>query len=211
MNHFGQQNNYGGITKMISTCPEEIGHYNRISSKYHIYRLPVSKLNMTILKLTIETIPSESRFASLAKLMSRSRWNRIRRSVYRRAGFRCRICRQKGRLHCHEVWQYNEKTGCQQLLGFQALCRNCHNVKHILFAKDCRQRARLLDHFISVNQLTRQQGINYLRAAYRRQQELDQRQWIVSYGNYNWHMPALKNMQQRRDYAKAIHTAPLNR
>lgn len=29
---------------------------------------------------------------------------------------------RQGRMHCHEIWQFNEQTGYQWLRGFQALC-----------------------------------------------------------------------------------------
>jgi hypothetical protein len=155
---------------------------------------------MTYLRLGIEPIPVSSRLASLARLLPRARWNRIRRGVYRKAGYRCRICGKQGRLHCHEVWQYNQQTGYQWLRGFQALCRDCHNVKHVLFARDTRKRAKLLQHFITVNRLTSQQAEDYLRAARRLQRSLNQRDWIVSFGNYNWRVPSLRSVQQRPAY-----------
>ncbi len=147
---------------------------------------------MTYLRLSIEPIPASSQLASLAKLLPRSRWNRIRRAAYYRAGYRCQVCSKEGRLHCHEVWQYNQQTGYQWFHGFQALCGDCHNVKHILFARDYWNRAKLLRHFITVNRLTSQQAEEYLKATHRLQQRLNQRDWIVNFGSYNWQMPSLK-------------------
>ena len=164
---------------------------------------------MSCLRLGIEPIPASSRLASLAKLLPRARWNRIRRGVYRRAGYRCRICGRQKRLHCHEVWQYNPQTGYQWLRGFQALCGDCHNVKHILFARDHRKQAKLLRHFATVNRLTSQQAEGYLKAAQRLQQMLNQREWIVNFGNYNWRMPPLKSVRQRQEYLG--HSCPSQR
>jgi len=155
---------------------------------------------MTYLRLSIEPIPASSRMASLAKLLPRARWNRIRRAVYGSAAHRCRICGNEGWLHCHEVWQYNQQTGYQWLRGFQALCEDCHDTKHILFARDSRNRAKLLRHFITVNRLTSQQAEEYLKAAHRLQQRLNQSDWIVNFGDYNWRMPPLKSVRQRRAY-----------
>lgn len=155
---------------------------------------------MANLRLSIEPTPVSSRLASLAKLLPTSQWNRIRRSIYRCAGYRCRICGRSRRLDCHEVWQYNERTGYQLLRGFRALCRDCHNVKHILFVHDHWKRAKLLQHFVTVNRLTCQQAEDYLKAAHRLQQMLNQKDWIVNFGDYNWRMPPLKSVRQRRAY-----------
>lgn len=155
---------------------------------------------MTHLRLSIEPIPAGSRLASLARLMPAGRWHRIRRTVYRHASYRCRICGRQGRLRCHELWQYNQETGYQWLRGFQALCRDCHDVKHILFARNSRQRARLLRHFMTVNGASYRQAEGCLKAARRRQHRLNQRDWIVNYGDYNWRMPPMKTVQQRRAY-----------
>lgn len=155
---------------------------------------------MTYLRLSIEPMPTSSRLASLAKLLPRARWNRIRRDVYRKAGYHCKVCGQQGRLHCHEVWQYNEQTGYQWLRGFQALCQNCHNTKHILFIRDNCRRARLLQHFMTVNRLNEKEAEEYLTSIRHRQHMLNQRDWIVNFGSYNWQLPPLKSVQLRRAY-----------
>ena len=156
---------------------------------------------MSYLPLTIEPVPANSRLATLAKLLPRSRWDRLRRRVYRNAGFRCRICGREGQLHCHEVWQYNERTGYQWLRGFEALCRDCHGVKHLTFTRDDRIRERLLKHFCAVNRVTRDQVEEHLRSAHQRQNHLNQRSWIINFGNYNWQMPPQATIQHRRKYA----------
>lgn len=155
---------------------------------------------MDYLRLRIEPIPAGSRLASLARLMPRSLWNRIRRAAYRRAAYRCKICGRRSRLDCHEVWQFNERTGYQWLRGFQALCRSCHSVKHLFFVHDSRKQAKLLHHFMTVNRISPEQVEKYLRMARKRQLRLDRRKWIVIYGDYNWRMPPLKTVEQRRNY-----------
>jgi 5-methylcytosine-specific restriction endonuclease McrA len=155
---------------------------------------------MTYLKLSIEPIPASSRLASLAKLLPPAEWNRVRRAAYRAAGYRCQVCGRQGSLRCHEVWQYNEQIGYQFLRGFQVLCQDCHATKHILFVHDRRQRAKLLQHFITVNRLSELEAGEYLRSARHRQRRLNQTGWIVNFGDYNWHMPPLKTVQQRRAY-----------
>ena len=160
---------------------------------------------MTCLRLGIEPVPASSRLATLAKLLPRARWNRIRRAVYHRAGYRCRVCGRQRRLYCHEVWQYNEQTGYQWLMGFEALCKDCHDTKHLFFANSRYKRIRLFQHFLTVNRMSREQGLEYLRAVYRKQQRLSQRDWIVNYGYYNLRMPPTSSAEQRRKYAQTNH------
>jgi len=157
---------------------------------------------MTCLRLSIEPIPEGSRLASLANLLPAPQWNRVRRSVYQRAGYRCQICGREGMLHCHEVWQYSEETGCQWLAGFQALCVDCHDVKHILFNHDVARHKELMRHFIAVNRISPEEAEQYLRATSQRQQKLNQRRWTINYGDYNCWMPALASKQQWRSYVK---------
>jgi len=151
--------------------------------------VPSYNSNMAYMRLTIEPIPATSRSASLAKLLPRSQWNRIRRSIYYKAQYRCHVCGRGGRLHCHEVWQYNGRTGYQHLRGFQALCQDCHQDKHIFFVRDHRLMASALRHLAAVNKLTLTEAQQQLAAARRRQIALNQLPWIVNYGPYNWQVP----------------------
>ena len=156
---------------------------------------------MTHLRLTLEPVPASSRLATLAKLLPPGHWDQVRRSVYRQASYRCQACGRQDRLECHEVWYCNPHTGYQWLTGFQALCRLCHEAKHVSFVRDPSRRAALLQHFMAVNYLAPDEADGYLADALRQQQELDQRQWTISFGDYNLRMPALANLQQRRRYA----------
>lgn len=170
--------------------------------KADLYTHPAIHYNMTYLRLTIDPIPASSRLASLANLMPRDQWNCLRRYVYHKAHYRCQICGREGRLYCHESWQYNSETNYQFLRGFEALCENCHNVRHLFFVRDSQHRARLFRHFLAVNHLTNEQGVQHLVDAYRQQQEFNKRKWIVNYGQYNFSVPSAPNVQQRGNYVK---------
>jgi hypothetical protein len=152
------------------------------------------------LRLTIEPIPRSSRFATLAKLLPREQWDRLRRQVYRQAGYRCQICGREGRLFSHEIWQLNFDTDWQWLRGFQALCENCHGAKHLLFEFDPERCAWLIEHFVSVNGITRPEAEIHLRNAQRQQRFVDGRPWIVNFGEYNSIVPPLPDVQERRKY-----------
>jgi hypothetical protein len=68
---------------------------------------------MTYLRLSFEPLPAGSRWASLANLLPAEHWDRLRRATYRQAGYRRRACGREARLHCHEVWTFNLRTGYQ--------------------------------------------------------------------------------------------------
>jgi hypothetical protein len=108
-------------------------------------------------------------------------------------------------MYCHETWQFNEQTGHQYLMGFKCLCQLCHKTKHYFFARDSQERAILFQYFLTINCVTRQQGIDHLMNVYRQQRRLNQKEWIINYGEHNWHIPATATVEQRRSYARFNH------
>lgn len=82
------------------------------------------------------------------------------------------------------------------------MCENCHNVRHLFFICDSQHRARLFRHFLTVNRLTKEQGMQHLADAYRQQQQFNEQKWIVNYGQYNFSVPSVPNVKHRRNYVK---------
>lgn len=85
-------------------------------------------------KLTIELIPSTSWYSNVRSEVTGKEWDRLRKEVYRLAGYRCEVCGGKGPSHpveCHEVWEFDDKLYTQKLIKLIALCPACHEVKHI--------------------------------------------------------------------------------
>lgn len=62
------------------------------------------------LKLKIELVPSTSWYDNLRKYTLKQDWDKIRKKAYANYGYRCGICGAEGRLNCHEIWEYDEKT-----------------------------------------------------------------------------------------------------
>lgn len=82
-------------------------------------------------RLTIELIPKKSWGKSLANLLPEQEWRLLRRKVYKRYNWTCQICSTYGvRVHCHEVWSWNDKLRIQKLVALNCLCGDCHNIKH---------------------------------------------------------------------------------
>ncbi len=82
-------------------------------------------------KLTFEMVPEECWRGSLYHMLPTQTWDKVRRAAYARAGYRCCICGEKGRLEAHEKWSYDEKRALQKLEDVIALCHRCHEVKHV--------------------------------------------------------------------------------
>jgi hypothetical protein len=155
---------------------------------------------MTHLRLAIEPIPYASAPASLAKLLPRPEWDRIRRVAYKSASYHCQTCGNAGRLNCHELWHFNESTGYQWLMGFQALCDDCHGVRHMLSVRNRQEFDRLANHFMAVNRASPREFRDHLEQARQRRAELNQREWRIAFGDYAFRVPALKTIQERERY-----------
>jgi hypothetical protein len=62
------------------------------------------------LKLSIELVPSTSWYSNLRGKMEQQDWDKVRENIYKVFDYKCGICGNKGRLHCHEIWEYEERT-----------------------------------------------------------------------------------------------------
>jgi len=108
-------------------------------------------------KLAIELVPETCWYKSLRSSMSNESWNMLRRSTYAAYGYKCGICgMDHTQLHCHEIWEYDDKKRIQTLKGFIALCVMCHHVKHIGLAGILADEGKLdfgeiIRHFMKVN------------------------------------------------------------
>lgn len=85
-----------------------------------------------------EHVPRTSWGASLANLLARSAWDRIRAEVAAPYGGRCSICAEQPRnaIECHEIWDYDLDRAeggfrVQRLAGILPLCRACHRMFHL--------------------------------------------------------------------------------
>lgn len=135
---------------------------------------------MSDLKLTIELVPSSSWMNNVRKVLSNNQWRALSRSVRDRAYDVCEICGGVGPTHateCHEIWQYNEKTGIQKLMGMIALCPDCHMVKHIGLARIKGKYDLALKHFMKVNKLKKRDTEEYVSKAFSRWRDRSKMKW----------------------------------
>ena len=109
---------------------------------------------MSVLKLTIELVPTSCWYNNVRSHVSKTVWDKIRKATYKAANYKCKICGGIGARHpveCHERWEYDESTWTQCLVGMQALCPRCHEVKHIGRAELMGRLGVAMAHFRRVN------------------------------------------------------------
>lgn len=124
--------------------------------------------------LTPELIPYKMHGKNVRAVLSQEDWQTVARHSYKEAGHRCEICNVKGRLECHEIWQFNDKKLIQSLTGLITLCPDCHRVKHIGLARKMGWYGDALEHMAKVNQVSKKrakQHIEYAEIAVKNRKE----------------------------------------
>lgn len=144
------------------------------------------------MKLEIELVPATTWEVNLRKVLSQSKWNRVRKKAYADYGYKCGICGAKERLNCHEIWEYDDINHIQILRGFIALCDMCHHVKHIgrasILAKEGKlNHLKVVEHFIKVNNCDFSTFEKHREEAFNKWAERSQSEWIVDIGDYGGH------------------------
>jgi NapC/NirT cytochrome c family, N-terminal region len=89
-------------------------------------------------------------------VLTAKQWNALRGMVADQAWNVCEICGGEGPNHpveCHEIWEYNDVSHIQRLVGMIALCPDCHMVKHFGFARVRGKEELAFKHFMKVNSL----------------------------------------------------------
>jgi hypothetical protein len=142
------------------------------------------------LPLSIELVPASCWYSNLRNAMSRERWDSLRHQVYAQYQHRCGVCGARpGRLECHEVWRYDDRTHVQTLDGFVALCAWCHHVKHIGLAALLADQGKLdyervVRHFLRVNRCDRAAFQRHYAAAFAIWNERSRHEWSTDLGAY---------------------------
>lgn len=142
------------------------------------------------MKLTIELIPSTIWYSNIRNLVSKEVWDKIRKEQYEKAGHKCEICGVSDKLHCHEIWSYDDENYVQKLVGFIALCENCHMIKHIGFSMHTPEgmrryeRNNLIEHFCKVNDCKSEDFIQCEKEAFKIWEERSRSKWKQDFGEW---------------------------
>ncbi|MBS3074782.1 HNH endonuclease [Candidatus Pacearchaeota archaeon] len=143
------------------------------------------------MKLEIELVPSTAWYSNLRNKVKKDVWDKIRKKSYVDANYRCSIClKDKKRLNCHEIWEYNDEKHLQRLKGFLALCDDCHMIKHIGFAgiqasKGIINMKKLITHFMKVNEVTREHFNKHHKEAFDLWGERSKEKWTTDLGEWS--------------------------
>lgn len=121
------------------------------------------------LKLSVEMIPKTCYASNVRTLIPTKYWNIIRKDSYEKAGHECEICGDTGKnqgyrhnVECHEIWNYDDITKTQILLGLISLCVKCHQAKHFGRATAIGKQAEILKHMEVVNDWTHKDCVRHL-------------------------------------------------
>lgn len=122
-----------------------------------------------LIPLIIELVPSSAWYSNVRSNVTVKEWDRIRKKSYSRANNKCEICGDVGKnqgvnhnVECHEIWEYNDQTLDQKLIGLIALCPLCHKVKHAGLAQIKGEEEVVINQLMKVNNMTRQEACDYI-------------------------------------------------
>lgn len=145
------------------------------------------------LELQMIAIPTMLVKKSLQKVLSSKYWDAIRDKTLEEYGNKCAICGcTEGKLHCHEVWKYDNENLIQKLERCIMLCNICHIVTHPRMASFETKKGnidieKVKEHFTKINgcdediyNAYRDYTLNL--ELWRTCQEQD---WKIDYGEYN--------------------------
>ena len=139
------------------------------------------------LKLRIQSIPISSWGISLASRLPKDKWDKIRREVYRKAGYRCEVCLDgSGTLNCHEQWSFDDRKRIQRLVGFQCVCGLCHDTIHYGRSSQVHNAAyleELMKHWMEVNRKTKKDWEAHLKETAETNRKRANRRYLVKVGN----------------------------
>ena len=96
--------------------------------------LPDNLPRPSLLRLSIELIPMTTVGINLRSELTPTQWDTLRRKVYAKANYCCEAC-DAGEIevHCHEVWDWDDKKHIQKLIGLRCLCWECHEATHLAY------------------------------------------------------------------------------
>lgn len=116
-------------------------------------------------RLTIELVPQTCWFSNVRSEVSSEAWGKLKRMTFQRANYQCEICSARGSqwpVECHEIWNYDDQTHRQTLVGLIALCPACHEVKHMGLANVRGRGSIAAQHLANINGWTREQADKYI-------------------------------------------------
>lgn len=138
------------------------------------------------MKLEIEPRPISTWGVTLANRLPKKEWDGVRAEVYREADYKCQICGDvNSKLHCHEVWKFDDRKLIQRLAGFLCLCQLCHDVKHFGRSSQVYPKEyvdKLVRHWCKVNRKTKRDFAQYMAKIFAINRKRADKFYIVKIG-----------------------------
>lgn len=159
----------------IYNSSQQRGIFNALKS-------PSKKATSWPPRLTIELVPSTCWFENVRSNVSPDQWTFLKKSTYKRANYKCEICGGKGPnwpVECHEIWDYDDNTCVQTLVGLIALCPPCHEVKHIGFTQLRGKEAEAKVHLALINKWNLETANNYIKSSFDLWSKRSKKQWSL--------------------------------
>jgi hypothetical protein len=131
------------------------------------------------LKLTLDLIPQSAFYRNIRSEVSKTEWDKIRKSTYAKANYVCEICGKKDRLEAHEIFEYDEINNIQKLTGLVALCNLCHSVKHFGLTQLRGKEKEAIDQLMVVNGMTLEETKKYIAKCFVEWQNRSKKAWTL--------------------------------
>ncbi len=133
-------------------------------------------------RLLPELVPRPLWGVSAYRILSRTRWNKIRALVLYQAANTCFVCakvQDKGMV-CHEVWNCDDSQHIAQLVRLAILCPDCNFVHHLGRAGQIGVQDRAVAHMIAVNGMSKADASVVVRTAFEEWEERSQHRWRIA-------------------------------
>ncbi len=156
-------------------------------------------------KLQVELVPRSCFFSNLRSNLKKRDWDYLRAVTAEKAGYRCEICGSTGNgypLECHEIWQYDDETFVQSLIGLVSLCKACHRAKHMALARRMGWDGAAENHLMRVNGWSRAVLTSYLDEAFAVFEIRSGQEWqldITWLQQYDVVIPPVLDRNQRKE------------
>lgn len=113
-------------------------------------------------RIDIELVPLQAQGFNVRARVSKQNWEKICTVVHKQATktgrYKCQVCGENGLsqgfkhpVECHEVWDYDDKTRTQKLVGMLSICPLCHKAKHIGLATQMGYADKVKEHMARHN------------------------------------------------------------
>lgn len=148
-------------------------------------------------KLLIELVPKSCHFSNARTMVKKEEWDKIRFITYEKAGNVCEICGESGKnqgykhnVECHEIWEYDDITKTQILIGLISLCPKCHQVKHYGRSVALGKEKEAIQRLLQVNKWKLKDVEKHISESYETYKERSKFEWkldisILSEEPYN--------------------------